>query len=126
MKETDLFFPVRDYLMALGYDVQGEILAADIFAKKEDDIIIVELKLTISLKLIYQALERKKITDHVYIATPLSIAKSHHRNNPQFYDLLKRLGVGLLAVNNQQVTCLLASDHSEPMKKKYQKKKLLI
>lgn len=35
MIETDLFKPVRKLLLEKGYDVQGEILAADVFAVNE-------------------------------------------------------------------------------------------
>ena len=107
MKETDLFKPVRTLLLSMGYDVQGEILAADVFAVKEKEIIIVELKLQITLKLIYQALERKKVTPYVYIGVPKRILSTHQKNNAQFMVLIKKLGLGLMEVTLEKATILL-------------------
>ena len=39
MHETDLYGPIRDYLVTLGYDVQGEVKGCDIAARKGDDLI---------------------------------------------------------------------------------------
>lgn len=116
MKETDLFKPVRKLLLALGYEVQGEILAADVFAVKDNQVLIVELKLAITLKLIYQAIERQKITPDVYIAVPKSIIKSHQKNNPQFLMLLSKLGVGLIEVSKDEATIIHESHVQEQMK----------
>lgn len=110
MKETDLFKPVRSLLMSLGFDVQGEILAADVFAVKDNQIIIVELKLQITLKLIYQALERQKVTPFVYIGVPKQILKAHQKKNPQFLLLLKKLGVGLIEVTLDEAKIMLEPD----------------
>lgn len=110
MKETDLFKPVRAYFLAQGYDVQGEIIQADVFAVKGDTIIIVELKLSISLKLIYQALERQGVTKHVYLAAPKSVVTRHMKSHPMFIHLLKRLGLGLMAVTFERVDVLLEPD----------------
>jgi hypothetical protein len=112
MIETDLFKPVRKLLLEKGYDVQGEILAADVFAVNEHkEIIIVELKLTISLKLIYQAIERQKVTPFVYIAAPQRVVKAHMKSHPAFYTLLKRLGIGLIEVYHDEAKILI-----EPVK----------
>ncbi len=113
MKETDLFKPVRTLLLNMGYDVQGEILAADVFAVKEKEIIIVELKLQITLKLIYQALERKKVTPNVYIGVPKNIRSTHQKNNAQFMVLLKKLGLGLMEVTLDKATILLEPNEEE-------------
>lgn len=106
MKETDLFKPVRKLFMDLGYDVQGEILAADVFAVKEKEVVIVELKLAMTLKLIYQAIERQKVTPFVYIAAPKSALKSHQKNNPQFLLMLKKLGIGCIEVSQHEAYIL--------------------
>ena len=42
MRETDLYGPIRDYLVAQGYDVQGEVKGCDIAARKGDDLIVIE------------------------------------------------------------------------------------
>lgn len=110
MKETDLFKPIRSLLLAMGFDVQGEILAADVFAVKENQIVIVELKLNITLKLIYQALERKKVTPFVYIGVPKQILKLHQKKNSQFFVMLKKLGLGLIEVTTEQAIIVFEPD----------------
>ena len=60
MKETNLYQPVKSYLEDSGFVVKAEINQADIVAVKGDYIIIVELKLSISLKLIYQGHRKTK------------------------------------------------------------------
>lgn len=110
MKETDLFKPVRSLLLDRGFDVQGEILAADVFAVKENQIVIVELKLNITLKLIYQALERKKVTPFVYIGVPKQILKLHQKKNAQFFVMLKKLGLGLIEVTTEQAIIVFEPD----------------
>lgn len=110
MKETDLFKPVRNLFLSLGYDVHGEVGAADVFGLLGDESLVVELKLAISLKLIYQAVERQKVADFVYIAVPKRIYTSHHKLNPNFLDLLKRLGVGLVTVSQDQATIELSAE----------------
>ena len=55
--ETDLYGPIRDYLVANGYAVQAEVKHCDVTARKGDDLIVVEMKLRCSLDLLIQALE---------------------------------------------------------------------
>lgn len=125
MKETDLFIPVRTLLMSMGYDVQGEIGAADVFAKHESSLIIVELKLQVTLKLIYQAIERQKITPYVYIAIPNTIYINHLKNNPQFHELMKLLKLGLIIVKQKDATIIIEPNASYAIKPKAQKRRLM-
>ena len=67
----------------------------------------VELKVNISLKLIYQVIDRQKLADDVYIAIPLIALKSHNKNLKSFKLLLRRLSIGLLVVNNKSVEVIL-------------------
>lgn len=69
-KESDLFKPVCDYFVSLGYDVQAEVNSCDLVANKNGETVIAELKTSFCLKLIYQALERQSMTDLVYIVIP--------------------------------------------------------
>jgi hypothetical protein len=54
------------------------------------------------MKLIYQAIERQKVADFVYIAVPKRIYRSHLKLNGSFLDLLKRLGIGLVTISNEE------------------------
>ena len=71
LRESDLYGPVRDYLENLGYQVKGEVKDCDIAALRDGELIVVELKRGFTLELIYQALDRQRVADGVYVAVPL-------------------------------------------------------
>ncbi len=100
MTETDLYLPCKELLESLGYDVKAEVGPADILAKKDDYIVIIELKLSISLKLVYQAIDRQKLADKVYVALPKKVLNQTKGNVKYFINLLKRLEIGLIAVHH--------------------------
>jgi hypothetical protein len=55
--ETDLYLPVKAFLVAQGYEVKAEVGAADIVAcRGDEDPVIVELKAAFSLTLFHQAI----------------------------------------------------------------------
>ena len=68
MLETDLYGPLKTWFEDQGFLVRGEVLHCDLVAQKGDDLVVVELKLKPSLKLLYQATDRLQLTDEVYIA----------------------------------------------------------
>lgn len=106
MKETELYKPVKKLLEEKGYVIKGEVDDADIAAVREDELLIVELKTSFSIKLLTQAAKRQRMTDFVYIAIPRPVYKK--RFNKDFKDrefLLRRLGLGLI---------LVAMDAKEP------------
>ena len=103
MKETELYEPVKCFLEGRGYSVKAEIDSLDILAVKEEAFIAVELKVNISLKLIYQVIERQKLVNDVYIAVPESAVKSHKKNMKKLLLLLKRLSIGLMIVHENTV-----------------------
>ena len=107
MLETELYQPIKKYLEQRGYTVKGEIGAIDVYAIKDSSTIAVELKVNITLKLVYQAIDRQKLADDVYIAVPSLAIKSHRKNLRNFLLLLKRLSIGLMVVNNDKVEILL-------------------
>ncbi|EDZ49860.1 hypothetical protein [Bacillus cereus] len=70
-KETDLFAPVKAFLLKNGCtNVYGEVLGCDVLGIDGCCDIIVELKTTLSFKLIDQALDRLNMGHYVYIAIP--------------------------------------------------------
>lgn len=124
MKETELYEPIKTYLESLGYAVKGEVGAIDVFAMKEEATIAIELKNQITLKLIYQAIERQKLADDVYIAIPKSALKSHQLNYRSFILLLKRLSIGLMVVQNNSVNVITDPfEYDLELSKKRNKKK---
>lgn len=112
MKETELYLPIKLHLESLGYFVQGEVQSIDVFAMKGEHSVAIELKTQISLKLIYQAIERQKIADEVYIAIPRQAVKSHREHMKSLMSLLKRLSVGLLVVEGDEVIQMLDTSGS--------------
>jgi hypothetical protein len=100
MKEEELSKPVEDFLVAQGFSVNAEVHSCDITGIKGDILIVIELKTIFSLKLIYQAIERQKFADYVYIAVPTISFKQ----KKQIITLLKRLHIGLLLVEIEKIT----------------------
>jgi hypothetical protein len=102
VRETDLYVPIRDHLIAQGYTVQGEVKGCDIVARRDDDLIVIELKRRFSTKLLVQAIDRQKITDSVYVALP---GPYEFRRRSRWQDLkrlLRRLELGLIVVSLEQ------------------------
>lgn len=126
MKEIELYLPIKTFLEKDGYIVKGEIHEIDIFGMKDGKTIAVELKTGVSLKLIYQGVERQKIADIVYLAIPLSAKKAHSDNYRHFLALLRRLQLGLMVVNNNEVKIELEPVQNEKATRTSKKKKAVI
>jgi hypothetical protein len=99
MIETDLYLPVRTCLSSMGYEVRGEIGDIDVYAVKDDVTVAVEMKTRITLKLLYQAIERQKVCDMVYVALPKEAIRAHGGSMKAFKALLSRLSIGLIEVD---------------------------
>jgi hypothetical protein len=94
-REVELYAPVKAFLEARGYDVKGEIAGCDLVAVRADEPpVIVELKLTFTLGLVLQGVDRLAIADTVYLAIPAGAARRRG-----IRPLCRRLGLGLLAVH---------------------------
>ncbi|HKI74566.1 MAG TPA: DUF2161 family putative PD-(D/E)XK-type phosphodiesterase [Pseudomonadales bacterium] len=96
MRETDLHQPVKEYLESNGYAVYAEVRDADIAARRDDQLIVVELKTSANLKLLVQAADRQSAADEVYVALPEPARRNRHVRGVEH--VLKRLGLGLIHV----------------------------
>lgn len=96
--EQDLYGPVRDYLESLGYEVKGEVKNCDITALRDGELIVVELKRGFTLELIYQAIDRQRIADGVYVAVPLPKRGYRAPHIREMEALCRRLELGLIYV----------------------------
>lgn len=100
--ETELSEPVVKYFLQKGFEIRSEVKDCDIIAIKEDVMVIIELKLRFNLKLLYQAIDRQRITDYVYICIPRPKTKGRYRSYSkswkQMIALLKKLEIGLITV----------------------------
>jgi hypothetical protein len=94
--ETDLYRPIRDYLIAQGYTVRSEVHGCDIAATKGDDLIVVEMKRRFGAPLLVQATKRQRISDSVYVALPSDAARRGWEDTKH---LLRRLELGLMLVS---------------------------
>ena len=97
-RETDLYEPVHDFLVAQGYTVRAEVNNCDITATRGDDLIVIELKRRFDLKLFTQATERQRITDSVYVALPAPGDMGPRGRWPGMKRLLRQLELGLILV----------------------------
>ncbi len=103
-KETELYAPIKEMLESKGYEVKSEINSCDVVAhKKGSAVVIVELKLGFSLDLVLQGIERKSLSDDVYLAIPkgdtAAKRKNWRRRQRACLKLCRMLGVGLALVD---------------------------
>jgi len=100
MKESDLFFPVKEFFEGMGYTVDGEVGGMDMLMVKDQQYIGVELKNELNFKLVLQGAKRQKEFEQVYIAiwTPKSLFSKSFKD--KIY-LLNRLGLGLMTVSSK-------------------------
>lgn len=97
--EQDMYIPIRNHFSSLGYTVNSEVMNCDVTAFKDNEIIVVEMKKSINMKLIMQAVNRQKYADEVYVALyhpGRSIFSARWKN---ICYLLKRLELGLILVS---------------------------
>jgi hypothetical protein len=92
--------------------VKGEISGCDLVALSEDApplVVIGELKLTFTLELVLQGVDRAKACDEVWLAARLSPRGRGRENDARFRDLCRRLGFGLLGVSSAGTVDILLS-----------------
>lgn len=125
--EADLYGPVKSMLEAQGFEVKGEVGAADVVGVRADEPpVIVELKLRFSLGLYHQAIARFAITDAVYIAAPRPTGKTARRMIRDNRALCRRLGLGLVLVRGDgRIDVLCDPGPYAPRKSKIRQKRLL-
>ena len=97
-KESDMSAPLTHYLEIQGYRVNCEVKHCDMTAIRGDEIVVIELKLAMSLRFLYQSLLRKHITDSVYLALPVEGGSAFPPEFRNLKSLLKRLEMGLILV----------------------------
>jgi hypothetical protein len=102
--EAALYRPVKAYLEAQGFEVKGEVCGCDLVARRGDEPpVIVELKLRFSLALVFQGIDRLRITDRVYLAVPRPPhrARGLSPEAPPVRRLCRRLGLGLIIIGRR-------------------------
>jgi hypothetical protein len=98
--ETALYEPIKRFLESHGFEVKGEVCGCDIVGLAPGEpplVVITELKLSFSLELLLQAVERTRSTDIVYVAVPAT--RRGRDRDKRVHRLCRLLGIGLLAVD---------------------------
>lgn len=98
-KETDLYNPLRDYLLSQGYTVRSEVKGCDAVAERDGDVIVFELKRNLSISLLAQAVDRQRAFASVYAVVPHPGKRTRSREWSSLCRLLKRLELGLVLVD---------------------------
>lgn len=100
--ETELYEPVKRMFEEQGYTVRSEVRHCDMVACRDGDpeLIIVELKKTFNLALLFQLMDRLKLSESVYAAVEYNPRKrvSTGSNWNDAIRLCNQLGVGLIGV----------------------------
>ncbi len=96
--ETTLYLPVKRFLERLGFDVKGEVKGCDIVALKGDAplVVVTELKLSFTLELVLQGVDRTAAADEIWLAVQSS--NRGRENDSRVRKLCRFLGFGLLGV----------------------------
>jgi hypothetical protein len=112
--ESDLYKPIQKHFTKEGYKVNGEVNDCDLTAIKDEDLIIVELKLNLTVDLLIQAAKRQRLTDLVYIAIPRP-KNMRSRRWKDICHLVRRLELGLIIVSvANKVPKIQFIQHPEP------------
>ena len=134
-RESEIYEPVKAFLEGKGYEVKAEINGCDVVACKVDEpALVVELKLTFSLDLILQGIDRQAVSDCVYLAvlapdTPAK-RKNWRSRRRDYLKLCRMLGLGLITVDlsrkpGQQTEALLDPAPYAPRKNKRKQSRLI-
>lgn len=129
MKESDLYPPLKQFLESQKYEVKGEVKDCDVLAVRDNEQpVVVELKLSLNLDVILQAVERLSLTSKVYIGVPdnSNILK---RKRKRVLRLLRMLGLGLIVIDPAPkkaiVQVLIDPGEYKPRKSKIHQERLL-
>lgn len=108
MLEASLYPPVKVHLEALGYTVKAEIKDCDAIGVMETpdgpSVVAVELKVSLGLPVLYQALRRLPLVDLIYVAVGVPEGRKARATFdaalPDAVRLVQMLGLGLLTVRD--------------------------
>lgn len=99
LREEDLYLPLKEFLESQGYQVKGEVCGCDVVAVRGDETpVVVELKLTLNLDLILQAVHRLALTPKVYLGIPKGCS-TFKRKRRRVLKLVRMLGLGLVVID---------------------------
>ena len=100
--ESSLYLPVKRFLENLGFEVKGEVCGCDLVALDRNEptaVVVGELKLSFTLDLLLQAVDRSAACDEVWLAVRASRRGRGREHDPRVRKLCRLLGLGLLSVS---------------------------
>ena len=99
-KESELSAPTKQFLIDMGCtSLYGEVLDIDLVGINEHIIYAVELKTSLNIKVLEQALNRKNYANYIYIAVPNSSLPGYYYGINNVYRLfLEYHGIGLIGI----------------------------
>ncbi|MEE8397575.1 MAG: DUF2161 family putative PD-(D/E)XK-type phosphodiesterase [Desulfobacterales bacterium] len=129
LKESDLYPPIKRFLEFQGYEVKSEIQDCDVLAiRGDEDPVIVELKLSLSLSVLLQAVDRLALSEKVYVGIPRGCAVLR-KQRKRVLKLIRMLGLGLMAVDPGEkigaVDILCDPGEYRPRKSRHRRERLL-
>ena len=95
--ETDLYPPIQKFFTELDYQVNAEVKGCDVAMTKNGELVIIELKKSFNITLLYQAMDRQKLTTQVYVAIPRP-KTSRDAGYRGMLQIVKKLELGLMTV----------------------------
>jgi hypothetical protein len=101
--ESSLYLPVKRFLEGLGFEAKGEICGCDLVALRQGEpvaVVIGELKLTFTLDLVLQAVDRTTACDEIWLAVRASRRGRGRETDARVKRLCRLLGFGLLSVTS--------------------------
>ncbi|MDG4882445.1 DUF2161 family putative PD-(D/E)XK-type phosphodiesterase [Mesorhizobium sp. WSM4884] len=129
MQETSLYAPVKRFLESLDFTVKGEVGGCDIVGLREGEppvVVICELKLQFNLELVLQGVDRAAACDEVWLAARMSARGKGREHDRRFRALCRRLGFGLLAVDEKGKVELLLSPAAVPPRRDPRRRSRLV
>lgn len=100
--ETTLYLPIKRFLEGLGFEAKGEVCGCDVVAIDKGTpaaVVIAELKLTFTLELLLQAVDRLPVCDDVWLAVSASRRGRGREGDARVRKLCRLLGFGLVTVS---------------------------
>ncbi|MFT4886911.1 MAG: hypothetical protein ACJA2D_002448 [Pseudohongiellaceae bacterium] len=134
MKESDLYLPLKKFFEKQDYEVKAEVENCDVVAikkiaanEKAPPPTIIELKLSLNLDVILQAVDRLKLSTIIYIGVPNSCSALKKKKRSRIIKLLKMLGIGLVAINPKRKTTQIIVDPTtyQPRQSKLRQQRLI-
>ena len=99
--ESSLYLPVKRFFEKLSFEVKGEVCGCDLVALDGGSptaVVIGELKLTFTLDLVLQAVDRTAACDEIWLAVRASRRGRGRECDSRVRKLCRLLGFGLLSV----------------------------